>query len=112
MHWPCANPHDTLAAWRMMETAVAEGKARAIGVSNFNDTLLAGLIKEAKIKPAITQNGYSIGNHWDAVRGSDDDTLEYCTKNGVTFEAYSPLGTDTGHSGSIFDNPVAKAIAR
>merc|ERR1712151_192416 len=45
----------------------------------------------------------------DVIRGSNDETLNYCHKNGVTFEAYSPLGTDTGHS--IFDNPVAKAIA-
>jgi len=110
MHWPCGNPKDTLRAWRMMETAVAEGKARAIGVSNFNDTLLADLIKEAKIKPALTQNAYSVGNHRDSVRGSNDETLKYCSKNGVTLEAYSPLGTDTGHS--VFDNPVAKAIAQ
>lgn len=109
MHWPCDSPQDTLAAWRVMEAAVAKGQARAIGVSNFNDTLLADLIKEAQIKPALTQNGYSVGNHRDPVRGSDDATLKYCSMNGVTFEAYSPLGTDTGHS--VFDNPVAKAIA-
>jgi len=111
LHWPCANFQDTLIAYRMMETAVSEGKARAIGVSNFNHSLLADLAKVAKVKPAVTQNGYSVGNHRDASVGSDDDTLGYCKKSGVKLSAYSPLGSASGASGSIFNNPAVKAIA-
>jgi len=111
MHWPCSTFQETLTAYRIMETAVASGKARAIGVSNFNNTLLAELVKEAKIKPALTQNGYSIGNHRNPALGSDDDTLNYCRKNNITFSAYGPLGSTTHHGTSIFNNSVVKAIA-
>jgi len=46
-----------------MEQIHASGKAKAIGISNFNATLVKDLLAVANVKPAVNQCGYSIGNH-------------------------------------------------
>merc|ERR1719362_290927 len=104
MHYPCGNWEGTLAAYKDMEAAFSQGKARAIGVSNFNASMLEALTRQSKIKPAVTQNAYSVGNHRSSHLGSDDATLEYCRKNGITFSAWGPLGGTTGHKTGILNN--------
>jgi len=111
MHYPCNDWEGTLAAYKEMEVAVVQGKVRVIGVSNFNASMLEALTKQTKVKPAVTQNAYSVGNHRNPLLGSDDATLEYCRRNGITLSAWGPLGGTTGHSGDIFHNSVVKAIA-
>jgi len=111
MHYPCNDWEGTLAAYKEMEAALAHGKVRAIGVSNFNASLLEALTKESKVKPAVTQNPYSVGNHRNALIGSDDATLKYCHKNGITLSAWGPLGGTTGHSTDIFHSSIVKSIA-
>jgi hypothetical protein len=63
MHWPCITAAQTLAAWKGLEAAQAAGHSRAIGVSNFNASLLAELLPQMEIKPAANQCGHSIGHH-------------------------------------------------
>jgi len=46
---------DYLGAWRDMEKAVAQGKVRSIGLSNFESERLEELIRFAQIKPAVLQ---------------------------------------------------------
>lgn len=46
---------DYLGAWKDMEKAVAEGKVKSIGISNFESERLEELIGAAKIKPAVLQ---------------------------------------------------------
>ena len=46
---------DYLGAWRDMEKAVAQGKVRAIGLSNFESDRLEEVLAAAKIKPAVLQ---------------------------------------------------------
>ena len=46
---------DYLGAWRDMEKAVAQGKVRAIGLSNFESERLEEVLAAAKIKPAVLQ---------------------------------------------------------
>jgi len=46
---------DYLGAWRDMEKAVAQGKVRSIGLSNFESERLEEVLTEAKIKPAVLQ---------------------------------------------------------
>ena len=82
LHWPCDTFNETLAAYRVMEAAVAAGKARAIGVSNFNASLVDQLVAAAKIKPAINQCGYSIAGHSSGRWGRDDATVAACKKHG------------------------------
>jgi diketogulonate reductase-like aldo/keto reductase len=46
---------DYLGAWKDMEKAVAEGKVRAIGLSNFESDRLEEVLNAAVIKPAVLQ---------------------------------------------------------
>lgn len=46
---------DYLGAWRDMEKAVAQGKVRSIGISNFESERLEQLMSYAQIKPAVLQ---------------------------------------------------------
>ena len=54
LHWPFANYY---AAWRVLEKLYADGKVRAIGVSNFEPDQLLDLIAYHKIVPAVDQIG-------------------------------------------------------
>ena len=105
MHFPCADFRDTLDMWRQLEAVKARGWARAIGVSNFNASLLARLLKEARVKPALVQNAFSVAGHppthlgragpceeGSPLYGSDDETLRFCRRRRIAFSAYSPLG--------------------
>jgi diketogulonate reductase-like aldo/keto reductase len=44
IHWPCDKFEDTLATYKALEPYVTSGKARAIGVSNFNAALIEQLV--------------------------------------------------------------------
>lgn len=52
LHWPFANYY---AAWRSLEKLYADGKIRAIGVSNFEPDQLLDLIAYNNIVPAVNQ---------------------------------------------------------
>src|SRR5512136_2045308 len=57
IHWPVEGlRHDT---WRAMEKILADGKARAIGVSNYTIRHLDELLREAKVLPAVNQVEFS-----------------------------------------------------
>ena len=107
---------DTVATYQAMEPLVACGRARAIGVSNFNATFLEAFLAEpgVTIKPAIDQCGFSIHGHGGndgtvTPLGRDIPTMEACQRNNVTYSAYSPLG-GLSHI-DIFHNPVVLAVA-
>ena len=65
IHWPVVWKRGTLMqdderasiaeCWRAMEGLVRDGKARAIGVSNFTEPELAALLSTATIAPAVNQ---------------------------------------------------------
>lgn len=112
LHWPCNDFEGTLFAYRAMEAVLSQGRVRAIGVSNFNASLLDALQKQTNVKPAVTQNAYSVGNHAKNTQlGSDDGTLKYCKDNGITLSAWAPLGHTSQTGTSIFNNSVVKDIA-
>ncbi|KAI5787091.1 NADP-dependent oxidoreductase domain-containing protein [Geopyxis carbonaria] len=70
--------------WKTMEELHASGRARAIGVSNFNLPRLQALLAYAKVAPACNQielNPYCI----------DRQLNEFCKTKGILLEAYSPL---------------------
>jgi len=110
LHSPCDTIEQTWEAYFAMEDAYRSGKARAIGVSNFNASALAALLSSATVKPAVNQCGFSIGGHSLPVLGRDLDTLRYCKAHGITYAAYSPLG---GLSGiHVLSNPDVAAVAK
>lgn len=105
IHWP--NPVDyrddwaksNADSWRAMEEAVAEGKIKSIGVSNFHPHHLDALLKTAKIKPAINQVYLNPSDQ-------QPELVDYFRKHDIHLEAYSPLGT-----GKIFEIEELKELA-
>ena len=88
-----------LAAWKALEEAVADGKVRAIGVSNFQTQDLDNLLENATTKPMINQVLAHVGN-------TPFELIDYARSNGMLVEAYSPIA-----HGKILDNEEVGAIA-
>lgn len=86
-------------AWRALEEAYKAGKLRAIGISNFQIGDIESLVKTAEIKPMVNQILLHISN-------TPLELAEYCQKNGIVVEAYSPIA-----HGEILNQPEIKAIA-
>jgi diketogulonate reductase-like aldo/keto reductase len=99
IHWPVAGK--SMESWKVLEEIYKSGKARAIGVSNFMEKHIDALLQEAKIVPAVNQ----VECHPHL---SQQPLVDYCQKQGITFEAWSPLG---GTGGNLLDDPVLKKIA-
>ncbi|KAJ3144512.1 hypothetical protein HDU89_008194 [Geranomyces variabilis] len=72
--------------WREMEKLVDAGKAKHIGVSNFTESMLADLLPQTRIRPAVNQ----VELH---VFLPQPRLLEYCRKENIVVTAYSPLGS-------------------
>ncbi|MBD59736.1 MAG: 2,5-diketo-D-gluconic acid reductase [Citromicrobium sp.] len=88
-----------LEAWRALEEALAAGKLRAIGVSNFEEADLDNILANGSVKPAVNQFLAHISN-------TPFKLIEHTTNAGVLCEAYSPIG-----HGKILDQDDLKAMA-
>jgi diketogulonate reductase-like aldo/keto reductase len=104
IHWPANKTQFenwdeiNLESWRAMTELYRAGKIRAIGVSNFLPHHLESLIATGVV-PAINQIEFHPGF-------MQNETVEYCKKNGIVVEAWSPLGT-----GRMLSNETLIAIA-
>ena len=96
LHQPFA---DYYGAYRALEDLYEEGKLRAIGVSNFYPDRLVDIASFARIKPMVNQILLHISN-------TRLEVVEYCQKNGIAVEAYSPIG-----HGEILHEPEIEAMA-
>ena len=96
---------DFLGAWRDMERAVAMGKVRALGISNFdaNDEVWRTIIDSAVIKPAVLQ----IECHPYAQRL---EMRRKAANEGIVVECWFPLG-GVMSDGALLRDPVIKRIA-
>jgi 2,5-diketo-D-gluconate reductase A len=92
---------DYYGAWRAMEELYAEGRIRAIGVSNFYTDRLIDLILNNKVTPAVNQIETHVFNQRTA-----DQTL--ASKHHVQIEAWGPFAE--GKNG-FFSNPILAEIA-
>jgi len=111
LHWPCNTLEETLTAYAALEDALEKGYTRAIGVSNFNASLLEAALPKMKVKPAVNQCGHSIGAHNSSHApglGGNDGTVQFCAENNITYQAYSPLGGLTGTD--VFKDPTVISI--
>jgi diketogulonate reductase-like aldo/keto reductase len=70
--------------WRAMEEFVADGRVKAIGVSNFTRPDLESLLPACTIVPAVDQIQWYIGL-------DVEDTVAACSEHGIVVEAYSPF---------------------
>ena len=88
-----------IQAWKALEEIYRSGRAKAIGVSNFNSDQLQSIIDNGTVVPAVNQIRFFIGFTQQA-------TTQFSQDNGIIIEAYSPLAT-----GRILNNPDVKKIA-
>lgn len=82
IHWPVEKFEEI---WKVFEEIYASGRAKCIGVSNFQPHHLEKLLKSATVKPAVNQ----IEIH---PRLTQKPLIDFCGKQGIACEAWSPLG--------------------
>ncbi len=98
VHWPVEGlRRDT---WRAMEKILADGKARAVGVSNYTVRHLDELLGHAKVPPAVNQVEFNPFLF-------QKELLAHCRGHGIQLEAYGPLAR--AHK---MEHPVLQRIAR
>lgn len=83
---PFEKETDHVAIWKAMEEQVEAGRAKAIGLSNFNQRQIQRILDNCRIKPANLQ----VELH---VYMQQRPLVDFCKKNGITVTAYSPLGS-------------------
>lgn len=101
IHWPLPTVPETdyLETWKTLEEFAADGRARSIGVSNFQVDHLERLDRAGTTTPAVNQ----IELH---PRFLNREVDEYGKHNGIPTEAWSPLG-----QGELLDDPVVTGLA-
>lgn len=86
LHWPVpTNFEATIAAYKAAEQLLANGKARAIGVSNFSPKHLETLIDETDIIPAVNQVELNPFFTQPEIRQADE-------RLGIITQSWSPIG--------------------
>jgi 2,5-diketo-D-gluconate reductase A len=99
IHWPLPTVRDFVVAWQAMEEIYASGRARAIGVSNFQVPHLRRLAQETTVTPAVNQ----IEVHPYL---TNDEVRAYGAEHGIATEAWSPIA-----QGKVLDDPTIVRIA-
>ena len=82
LHWPFG---DNVQGYKVLEQALAEGKTRTIGLSNFSQETIEDLLKQFKTKPAVVQLETHIFNQQNEMR-------EYLKKYGAFVMSWYPFG--------------------
>jgi methylglyoxal/glyoxal reductase len=97
VHWPVKGKYkDT---WKALEKLHADGKVRAIGVSNFQIHHLEDLLADATVRPVVNQ----VELH---PLLSQVELRNYCKEQGIQIEAWAPLA-----QGRLLDNSTLQTIA-
>jgi 2,5-diketo-D-gluconate reductase A len=102
IHWPLPMHYggDFVSTWRTLEEFKRDGRARSIGVSNFQVAHLERLARETGTTPAVNQvelHPY-FGN---------DEVRAYCREHAIAIEAWAPLAR-----GAVATDPDVAHIAR
>ena len=102
IHWPLPTRYggDYVSTWQTLEEFYHDGRARSIGVSNFQPHHLRRLHGECEITPAINQ----IECHPYLTQ---DDVRAFCAEYQIAIEAWSPLA-----QGLVLDDPTIVSIAK
>ncbi|MCL6445209.1 MAG: aldo/keto reductase [Alicyclobacillus sp.] len=82
IHWPVKGKYNE--TWKALEVIYKEGRAKSIGVSNFNVHHLEDLMSHSEIVPAVNQVEYHPLLTQQAVH-------TFCKQHGIQLEAWSPL---------------------
>lgn len=82
VHWP--QPGLRLDTWKAMMTIYEQGKARAIGISNYTEKHIDELLIDSPIVPGVNQIEMTPYLY-------QKELAEHCLKNRIQIESYSPL---------------------
>jgi 2,5-diketo-D-gluconate reductase A len=101
IHWPLPTLYDGdyVATWKTLEEFKRDGRARSIGVSNFQVAHLRRLEEECDVLPAVNQielHPYFL----------NEEVRAYGEGRGIATEAWSPIA-----QGAVLDDPAITAIA-
>jgi 2,5-diketo-D-gluconate reductase A len=101
IHWPLPTRYggDFVSTWKTLEEFYHAGRARSIGVSNFNPHHLGRLFAETEVVPAVNQ----IEVHPYLTQ---DDVRAYCAEHQIAIEAWSPIA-----QGKVLTDPVIRSVA-
>jgi 2,5-diketo-D-gluconate reductase A len=101
IHWPLPTLYggDFVSTWKALEELLADGRARSIGVSNFQVEHLQRLASASGHAPAVNQ----IELHPYLL---NEQVRAYCEAHDIATEAWSPIA-----QGAVLDDPVIAAIA-
>jgi 2,5-diketo-D-gluconate reductase A len=101
IHWPLPTLYggDFVATWKTLEEFKQDGRARSIGVSNFQVEHLRRLAAATEVPPAVNQielHPYFLNDH----------VRSYGEAHGIATEAWSPIA-----QGGVLDDPAIAPIA-
>ena len=101
IHWPLPTLYggDFVSTWNVLEEFASDGRARSIGVSNFQPDHLDRLAKESGTVPAVNQ----VEAH---PYFTNDEVRAYGREHGIATEAWSPIA-----QGKVLGDPVIERIA-
>ncbi|GAA5155532.1 aldo/keto reductase [Pseudonocardia eucalypti] len=100
IHWPLPHQDRYVDTWKGFEKLLADGKTRAIGVSNFQPAHLDRLAAGTDTVPSVNQ----IELH---PRLTQDELRKYHSAHGIATEAWSPIA-----KGEVLDHPTVEALAQ
>jgi 2,5-diketo-D-gluconate reductase A len=103
IHWPLPTRYDGdyVSTWATLEEFYRDGRARSIGVSNFQPHHLRRLHTECEIPPAIDQ--FECHPYL-----TQDDLRAFCGEHQIAVEAWAPLA----HGGDLLNDPTLVSIAK
>src|SRR4051794_28048137 len=85
IHWPLPTNDRYVQTWSVLEKFAEDGRARSIGVSNFQISHLQRLLAEGTVVPAVNQVELHPYLTQDVLRAFD-------AEHGIVTEGWSPLG--------------------
>ncbi|MGG7510722.1 aldo/keto reductase [Plantibacter sp. YIM 135249] len=112
IHWPLLDDDRLLDTWRAFERIQADGRAKAIGVSNFEERHLRLLADAGLTTPAVDQVELHPGFPQTSLRRAASEA-------GIVVTSWSPLGGTSGSGwgprskpNTVLTDPVIGAIAK
>jgi 2,5-diketo-D-gluconate reductase A len=101
IHWPLPTLYDGdfVSTWKVLEQFAQDGRARSIGVSNFQPAHLDRLAKESDTTPAVNQ--IEVHPYF-----GNEDVRPYGSEHGIATEAWSPIA-----QGKVLGDEVITRIA-
>ncbi|GAB2976554.1 aldo/keto reductase [Amycolatopsis acidiphila] len=99
IHWPLPRKNRYVETWQSFEEILKAGKARAVGVSNFQPAHLDELARTSGTTPAVNQIELHPYLQQSQLR-------EYHRAHGIETEAWSPIA-----QGEVLDDPVLRRLA-